>query len=72
MNRELVPPSKAEAKGCLYLSDDGIGVLADGIYVVRLSGDGLVALRVTGVPLTIPSRPIPQPPQPGQVGCGLG
>ncbi|HYV07199.1 MAG TPA: AIM24 family protein [Blastocatellia bacterium] len=93
LKREIVPFSRAEGKGCLYISDEGahsqvvrleggtvyivsshllafeptlkheillaggVGVLAGGIFVIKLSGNGLVALSLKGVPLTMKVKP---------------
>ena len=89
LKREAVPYSRAEGKGCLYLSNEGkyarvvrlenesifavssdllafestidhqilmpggVGVLAGGLFVVRLSGTGAVAFSTHGEPMTM-------------------
>ena len=95
--REIVPISKAEGKGILYVSDNGkhnqvvrleggsvyvkaenllafepsvshevrmvggVGVLAGGVFMVKLTGSGLVAIGIKGDPLTLrvtPDNPV--------------
>ena len=91
--REIVPISKAEGKGIMYISDNGkhnhvarldggsiylvsqsllafehslshevrvaggVGVLAGGVYLVKLTGNGLVAIAVKGDPLILRVTP---------------
>jgi uncharacterized protein (AIM24 family) len=91
--REIVPISKAEGKGIIYISDNGkhnqvarldggsiyvvaqsllafepslrhevrmvggVGVLAGGVFLVKLTGSGLVAIAVKGDPLTLRVAP---------------
>ena len=95
--REIVPVSKAEGKGILYISDNGkhnqvvrleggslyvtaenllafepsvshevcmvggVGVLAGGVFMIKLTGSGLVAIGIKGDPLTLrvtPDEPV--------------
>ena len=95
--REIVPISKAEGKGIIYVSDNGkhnqvvrleggsvyvtaenllafepslqhevrmvggVGILAGGIFMVKLTGNGLVAVGIKGDPLTLrvtPDQPV--------------
>lgn len=101
LKREIVPLSRAEGKGCLYVSDNGahaqvvrldggsvyiasrnllafeptlehevclvggVGVLAGGIMMIKISGNGLVALSAKGDPLTMrvtPADPVSTDP----------
>ena len=92
MKRELVPLTKAEGKGVLFVSDEGrhnqiihldggsvwvlsscvvafqptlrhevktiggVGLLAGGLFLIKLSGHGYVAISMKGDPLTLRVR----------------
>ncbi len=101
LKREAVPLSRAEGRGCVFLSDDGkynrvfrlesrplfvaspyvlafeptvthqvrlvggVGVLAGGIFIVELTGQGFVAISIKGDPLTLrvtPDNPVSTDP----------